>query len=62
MSTAFTDAKWLAPLGLQCYGFTPMLLPDNLDFSALFHGVDERVPVSALEFGCRVFHRLLTTY
>ncbi|ORA39251.1 M20/M25/M40 family metallo-hydrolase [Mycobacterium aquaticum] len=62
MSTAFTDAKWLAPLGIQCYGFTPMQLPDDLDFTALFHGVDERVPVSALEFGVRVFDTLLATY
>jgi acetylornithine deacetylase/succinyl-diaminopimelate desuccinylase-like protein len=62
MSTAFTDAKWLAPLGIQCYGFTPMLLPDELDFTALFHGVDERVPTSALDFGVKVFDRLLSSY
>jgi acetylornithine deacetylase/succinyl-diaminopimelate desuccinylase-like protein len=62
MSTAFTDAKWLSPLGINCYGFAPMLLPDNLDFTALFHGVDERVPVDALEFGVRVLEELLTTF
>lgn len=62
MSTAFTDAKWLSPLGINCYGFAPMLLPDELDFTALFHGVDERVPVSALQFGVRVLAELLTTY
>jgi acetylornithine deacetylase/succinyl-diaminopimelate desuccinylase-like protein len=62
MSTAFTDAKWIAPLGIQCYGFAPMLLPDELDFTALFHGVDERVPASALDFGVRVFDRLLCSY
>lgn len=62
MSTIFTDAKWLAPLGITCYGFTPMLLPDDLDFTALFHGIDERVPTSALDFGVRVFDRLLTSY
>lgn len=62
MSTAFTDAKWLSPLGINCYGFAPMLLPDSLDFTALFHGVDERVPVDALEFGVRVLEELLTTY
>lgn len=62
ISTAFTDAKWLAPLGIQCYGFTPMLLPDDLDFTALFHGVDERVPTSALDFGVTVFDRLLSDY
>ena len=62
LSTAFTDAKWLAPLGIDCYGFAPMLLPDDLDFTALFHGVDERVPTSALDFGVRVFDRLLSSY
>jgi acetylornithine deacetylase/succinyl-diaminopimelate desuccinylase-like protein len=62
ISTAFTDAKWLAPLGIDCYGFAPMLLPDDLDFTALFHGVDERVPTSALDFGVRVFDRLLSNY
>ncbi|CAN5257407.1 M20/M25/M40 family metallo-hydrolase [soil metagenome] len=62
MSTAFTDAKWLAPLGIDCYGFAPMLLPDELDFTALFHGVDERVPTSALDFGVRVFDQLLSSY
>ncbi|MBI3217495.1 MAG: M20/M25/M40 family metallo-hydrolase [Mycobacterium sp.] len=62
ISTAFTDAKWLAPLGIDCYGFAPMLLPDDLDFAALFHGVDERVPTSALDFGVRVFDRLLSSY
>lgn len=62
MSTAFTDAKWLAPLGINCYGFAPMLLPDELDFTALFHGVDERVPLSALHFGERVLADLLETY
>ncbi|MDN4522721.1 MULTISPECIES: M20/M25/M40 family metallo-hydrolase [Mycolicibacterium] len=62
MSTAFTDAKWLHRLGIQCYGFTPLLLPDDLDFTALFHGADERVPVDALRFGVDVLTRLLTTY
>ena len=62
MSTAFTDAKWLHRLGVQCYGFTPMLLPDDLDFTALFHGADERVPVGSLRFGVDVLSRLLTTY
>ncbi len=52
MSTAFTDAKWLHRLGIQCYGFTPpMRLPDDLDFTALFHGANERVPVDSLRFG-----------
>jgi acetylornithine deacetylase/succinyl-diaminopimelate desuccinylase-like protein len=62
LSTAFTDAKWISKLGVPCYGFAPLLLPDDLDFTALFHGVDERVPVDALEFGTRVLARLFTRY
>jgi acetylornithine deacetylase/succinyl-diaminopimelate desuccinylase-like protein len=54
-----TDAKHFNKLGLRSYGFTPLRLPADLDFTALFHGVDERVPVDALEFGARVFDRFL---
>jgi acetylornithine deacetylase/succinyl-diaminopimelate desuccinylase-like protein len=54
-----TDAKHFNRLGLRAYGFAPLRLPADLDFTALFHGVDERVSVDALEFGARVFDRFL---
>ncbi|WP_137291877.1 M20/M25/M40 family metallo-hydrolase [Nocardioides dongxiaopingii] len=54
-----TDAKHFRKLGVRSYGFAPLRLPADLDFTALFHGVDERVPVDALEFGARVFDRFL---
>ena len=54
-----TDAKHWHKLGIRCFGFAPLRLPSNLDFTALFHGVDERVPTDALEFGARVFDRFL---
>ena len=54
-----TDAKHFTQLGLRAFGFAPLRLPEELDFTALFHGVDERVPVDALEFGARVFDRFL---
>jgi acetylornithine deacetylase/succinyl-diaminopimelate desuccinylase-like protein len=54
-----TDGKHWAKLGIDCYGFAPLRLPADLDFTALFHGVDERVPVDALQFGARVFDRFL---
>ena len=57
--SAGTDAKHFTKLGMRSYGFTPLRLPPDLDFTALFHGVDERVPVDALEFGARVLDRLL---
>ena len=54
-----TDAKYWQELGMRCFGFTPLRLPEDLDFTALFHGVDERVPVESLEFGAHVFDRFL---
>ena len=54
-----TDAKHWERLGIRSFGFAPLRLPEDLDFTSLFHGVDERVPVDALEFGARVFDRFL---
>lgn len=54
-----TDAKHFRKLGMRSYGFTPLRLPADLDFTALFHGVDERVPVDGLRFGARVMDRFL---
>ncbi len=59
MLSAGTDNKSLSLLGIKGYGFTPLQLPVDLDFPAMFHGVDERVPISALEFGCHVLLDLL---
>jgi acetylornithine deacetylase/succinyl-diaminopimelate desuccinylase-like protein len=59
--SAGTDAKWFAKLGIRCFGFSPLRLPPELDFPGMFHGIDERVPLDALQFGVRVIDRLLDT-
>ncbi|UVS79412.1 MULTISPECIES: M20/M25/M40 family metallo-hydrolase [Actinokineospora] len=59
MLSGGTDAKAFSSLGMRCFGFAPLKLPADLDFTALFHGVDERVPVDALQFGTRVLDRFL---
>jgi acetylornithine deacetylase/succinyl-diaminopimelate desuccinylase-like protein len=59
MMSAGTDAKAWAPLGVRCFGFAPLRLPPELDFVALFHGVDERVPIESLQFGCQVLDDFL---
>ncbi|NKQ27335.1 M20/M25/M40 family metallo-hydrolase [Streptomyces galbus] len=56
-----TDAKQFSRLGITGYGFTPLKLPVGYDYQAMFHGVDERVPVDALHFGVRVLDRFLRT-
>jgi acetylornithine deacetylase/succinyl-diaminopimelate desuccinylase-like protein len=57
--SAGTDAKSFSLLGIRCFGFVPLRLPPDLDFTAMFHGVDERVPVESLRFGARVLDRFL---
>ncbi|MDJ0394951.1 M20/M25/M40 family metallo-hydrolase [Rhodococcus sp. G-MC3] len=59
MLSGGTDAKAFAKLGIRCFGFAPLKLPPELDFAALFHGVDERVPVESLEFGTQVLEHFL---
>jgi len=55
-----TDNKHLAGIGINGYGFAPLRLPQSLEFSKLFHGIDERVPVESLTFGTRVMEAFLT--
>ncbi|MFC4563832.1 M20/M25/M40 family metallo-hydrolase [Nocardiopsis mangrovi] len=54
-----TDAKSFQRLGIRNYGFAPLKLPPELNFSGMFHGVDERVPVDGLRFGVRVLDRFI---
>ena len=54
-----TDNKALAELGIIGYGFSPLKLDAEFDFMAMFHGVDERVPVDGLTFGVRTLKDFL---
>ena len=62
MLGAGTDNKALSTIGITGYGFAPLQLPRDLDFTGMFHGVDERVPTAALEFGQKVLTDLIRTY
>ena len=59
MITPGTDAKSLARLGIPTYGFVPLRLDGDMPFLDLFHGNDERVPVSAIAFGLPVLHEVV---
>lgn len=54
-----TDNKALSTLGIHGYGYAPLRLPSDFAFASLFHGIDERVPVSALNFGVKVLRDFL---
>ncbi|MGW3342970.1 M20/M25/M40 family metallo-hydrolase [Nonomuraea rubra] len=62
MSGGTDNKTFFADLGVRGFGFVPLRLPADMDFAAMFHGVDERVPVDALQFGVRVLDRLLLNY
>ncbi len=56
-----TDNKSFSLLGIRGFGFAPLRLPADLDFSGMFHGVDERVPLDSLRFGVRVLDRFVAS-
>jgi acetylornithine deacetylase/succinyl-diaminopimelate desuccinylase-like protein len=62
MITPGTDAKALATIGIPTYGFAPLKLGPDVPFLSLFHGHDERVPVSALAFGLPVLHEVVSRF
>ena len=62
MITPGTDAKALAQLGIPCYGFVPLRLEPDVPFLELYHGHDERVPVSAIAFGLPVLAEVVARY
>ena len=59
MIPGFTDAKAYAQLGMKCWGFSPVKLPEGLNFAEMFHGVDERIPVDGYKFGVRALFDLV---
>lgn len=54
-----TDARFFSRLGMQTYGFLPLRLPADFEFTKLIHAADERVPADAVEFGAEAVFRAL---
>ena len=54
-----TDGRFLSRLGIQTYGFTPMKLPEDYNFTEFIHSADERIPVGAADFGAEVLLKLV---
>jgi acetylornithine deacetylase/succinyl-diaminopimelate desuccinylase-like protein len=62
MVTLGTDAKALARLGIPTYGFCPLRLEAGTPFLDLYHANDERVPVSAIQFGTPVLDEVVRRF
>jgi len=57
-----TDGRFFARLGIQTYGFTPMQLPEDFNFTATIHAADERIPLAALEFGANAIYQAIQRF
>lgn len=57
-----TDARFFSQLGIQTYGFLPMTLPEDFNFSQTIHAADERIPVEAIDFGANAIYELLQCF
>ncbi len=57
--TGVTDGRFFAQLGIQTYGFLPMRLPEDFNFSQTIHAPDERIPVEAVGFGAEAIYRAI---
>lgn len=57
-----TDARFFSQLGIQTYGFLPMQLPEDFNFTSVVHAADERIPVEALAFGANAIYELLRRF
>ena len=60
--TGGTDARHFARLGIRTYGFLPLNVPADFNSSPTIHAADERVPVSALEFGAECVYEAVMRY
>jgi acetylornithine deacetylase/succinyl-diaminopimelate desuccinylase-like protein len=59
---AVTDGRFFSQLGIQTYGFLPMALPENFNFTQTIHAADERIPVESLGFGSDAIYQLLQRF
>jgi len=62
LMSGVTDGRFFSQLGIQSYGFTPMILPREMKLWELIHAADERIPVEAVEYGTDMIYKLLQRF
>jgi acetylornithine deacetylase/succinyl-diaminopimelate desuccinylase-like protein len=62
MIPAVTDARFFSQLGIQTYGYTPVQIPEGMNFFNAVHGANERVPVDAITFGANAIYKVLQRF
>jgi acetylornithine deacetylase/succinyl-diaminopimelate desuccinylase-like protein len=59
---AVSDARFFSRLGIQTYGFLPMQLPEDFNFTQTVHAADERIPVESVGFGSDAIYEVLQRF
>ena len=62
MIPGFTDSFAYAKLGATCYGFSPVRLGPELNFTRMYHGHNERIPVDGFCWGLRVLFDVVSRF
>ncbi len=62
MIPGFTDSFAYGRLGATCYGFSPVKLPPDINFTRMYHGHDERIPVEGFKWGQRVLYEVVRDF
>jgi acetylornithine deacetylase/succinyl-diaminopimelate desuccinylase-like protein len=62
LMSAFTDGRFFTRLGIQTYGYIPMKLPKDFNFTETIHAADERIPIEAVEFGSNAIYLALQRF
>jgi acetylornithine deacetylase/succinyl-diaminopimelate desuccinylase-like protein len=60
VATGFTDSRFLRPLGIACYGFTPVILPAK-ELSSV-HGNDERISIRNIQRGTQLMYEIVEEF
>jgi len=58
----FTDGRFFSQIGIQTYGYLPMQLPEDFNFTQTIHAADERIPIHAIEFGTNAIYQALQRF
>jgi acetylornithine deacetylase/succinyl-diaminopimelate desuccinylase-like protein len=58
----FTDGRFFSQIGIQTYGYLPMQLPEDFNFTQTIHAADERIPIHAMEFGTNAIYQALQRF
>jgi acetylornithine deacetylase/succinyl-diaminopimelate desuccinylase-like protein len=57
-----TDGRFFSRLGIQTYGFLPMTLPEDFNFTGTIHAANERIPAEAVDFGANAIFKVLQRF